>query len=492
MKQSLDVRLTQNLAMTPQLQQSIRLLQLSAIELSAEIQEALEANPLLEESAEDLNPSDTIAEPAPDQLGDGQDYLSPQELKLSGTTPNESGEEISNDWDDSEPQYSSISTNRGSLNGDGGNYEAANSVSAPVTLTEHLLWQMQMTSISSRDRDIAELLIRSINSEGYLTMSVEEISQMFPTERSVEESEIEAVLKLVQTFDPAGVGAQSLSDRIRILLCQLDPETEGIETAIELASNYLDILGRRELGKLKRVLGVSEEALSTAVKLVTALDPRISGSFDEAGTRYIVPDVIAKKTRGKWRVELNSEVLKKLSINPMYARLLPNRIDSGQDKYIQENLQSARWFIKSLNNRYDTLMRVASTIVSRQEDFLEHGDKGMKPMVLNDIAAELGLHESTISRATSGKYLLTPRGVYELKYFFTSSINNADGGTSSSAVIRSLIRKMIENEPTKKPISDNKLATCLEEQGYQVARRTVAKNREAMNIPASSQRKGIL
>jgi RNA polymerase sigma-54 factor len=335
-------------------------------------------------------------------------------------------------------------------------------------------------------------LIRATDRGGYLTMSVEEVSQMFPSERAVEQYEIEAVLKLVQSFEPAGVGARDLGERINILLGQLDPGTAGLDTAGKIASNHLTLLGRRELGKIKRVLGINDAELEVAVKLVTALDPRISGGFDGVGTRYIVPDIIARKTRGKWQVELNADVQKKISINPVYEKLPRNEADSGQDQFIREHLQSARWFIKSLNNRYDTLLRVANCIISRQEDFLEHGDTGMKPMILNDIATELELHESTVSRATSGKYMLTPRGVYELKYFFTSSVTNSAGGASSSTAIRSLIRSMIEREPDNKPISDNKIAASLEEQGYQVARRTVAKYREAMNIPASSQRRGIL
>ena len=492
MKQSLDLRLTQNLAMTPQLQQSIRLLQLTAIELSAEIQEALDSNPLLEESPDDLQADEHIAEPAPDQLHSPDDDNSAVELKLSESTPVDAESDNQNDWDDFEPQYISVSNSRGTGIREGGNYELASTTSAPVTLTEHLLWQMQMTSISPRDREIAEMLIHSVDKDGYLTMSVEEISQLFPPERAIEQYEVEAVLKLVQSFDPPGVGARHLGERITILLAQLDPDSAGLATAGLIANNFLDMLGRRELGKLKRQLGVSDGELEKAIRLVTALDPRISGSFDEGGTRYIVPDVIARKVRGQWQVELNSEVLKKICINPVYEKLPRNKADAGQDRFIQENLQSARWFIKSLNNRYDTMLRVAECIVARQRDFLEHGDTGMKPMILNDIATELELHESTISRATSGKYLLTPSGVYELKYFFSSSITTTDGGTSSSTVIRSLIRSMIENESPGKPVSDNKIATSLEEKGYHVARRTVAKYREGMNIPASNLRKGIL
>jgi RNA polymerase sigma-54 factor len=504
MKQSLDLKLGQHLTITPQLQQAIRLLQLSSLELQQEIQEALENNPLLEELEEETavrEPSEAPVEetvtaetgsddgegsepPAADEQAVDRDAAiddDPQREELTGSN---------DDWEDNSESLSASATrNEG---GDGlPDIDARNS--APTTLREHLLWQMQMTIFSPTDRRIAEAVIDAINEDGYLTCSLEEIQQSLPNDLNVEIDEVQAVLHQIQNFDPAGVAARDLSECLLLQMRVLVPSTPQLDNARRVATpENLALLASRDFKQLKRNTRLSPEDLQEAIQLIQHLNPRPGGSVTSSHAGYIAPDITVKKIRGVWRADLTSSAAPRLGINNQYEKLIRRGADTPDNKYLQDKLQEARWFIKSLVSRNETLLKVARAIVDRQRAFFEHGAEAMKPLVLHDIAEIVGMHESTISRVTTNKYMLTPRGIFELKYFFSSHVGTADGGTCSATAIRSLIKKLVEAEKPSKPISDSTIADILAEQGIHVARRTVAKYREALNIPPSSQRKSLV
>jgi RNA polymerase sigma-54 factor len=497
MKQSLDLRLGQHLTITPQLQQAIRLLQLSTVELQQEIREALDTNPLLEEAGEDGElRSDGAAdgEETPvsetDSANDA-DAGDPADLDMEANGADTTSE---NEWEDS---YESGVATISRSDGERPDIDARNS--RPQTLRDHLLWQMQMTSFSETDRRIAESLIDAINEDGYLTSKIEEVQQILSrdtdevTGLNVEADEIEAVLHQIQNFDPVGVGARDLAECLRLQLKALPPETPSLAEAIELATTeHLALLGARDYNQLRRHMKVSPEALHQAVQLIQRLNPRPGGTVQSTASNYIAPDIIVRKFRGVWRADLNGEVAPRLRINALYERMIQRGDSSADNRYLQDQLQQARWFIKSLTSRNETLLKVARTIVDRQRAFFDHGPEAMKPLVLHDIAESVSMHESTISRVTTNKYMLTPRGIFELKYFFSSHVATADGGACSATAIRSMIKKLIEGEPSNRPISDSKIAEILGGQGIHVARRTVAKYRESISIPPSNQRKSIL
>ena len=399
-----------------------------------------------------------------------------------------------NEWEDS---YESGVATTSRPDGERPDIDARNS--RPQTLRDHLLWQMQMTSFSQTDRRIAESLIDAINEDGYLTSKIEEVQQILSrdtdevTGLNVEADEIEAVLHQIQNFDPIGVGARDLAECLRLQLKALPPETPSLAEAIELAATeHLALLGARDYNQLRRHMKVSPEALHQAVQLIQTLNPRPGGTVQSTASNYIAPDIIVRKFRGVWRADLNGEVAPRLRINALYERMIQRGDSSADNRYLQDQLQQARWFIKSLTSRNETLLKVARTIVDRQRAFFDHGPEAMKPLVLHDIAESVSMHESTISRVTTNKYMLTPRGIFELKYFFSSHVATADGGACSATAIRSMIKKLIEGEPPNRPISDSKIAEILGGQGIHVARRTVAKYRESISIPPSNQRKSIL
>jgi RNA polymerase sigma-54 factor len=499
MKQSLDLRLGQHLTITPQLQQAIRLLQLSSIELQQEIQEALESNPLLEEQQPEEEAGETGREEPELVTGEGGEAASEggeadtDSESLSATDSDmdnrslteEAGED--GDWGD-EFERSTASVTR---NDDGlPDIEARSSL--PTTLHDHLQWQMQMTPFSETDRRIAETLIDAINDDGYLDTSLEEIQQALGNTAPVETDEIEAVLHQIQNFDPVGVGARDLAECLRLQLRAVNDGSPVHEAAVAIATPaYLALLAARDYTQLRRALKLTPELLQAAVELIQHLNPRPGSTVYSSQAAYVVPDIIVKKVRGVWRAELNGEAAPRLRINRQYERLIQRGDSSAQNKYLQDQLQQARWFIKSLSSRNDTLLKVSRTIVDRQRAFFDHGPEAMKPLVLHDVAEAVSMHESTISRVTTNKYMLTPRGIFELKYFFSSHVTTADGGTCSATAIRSIIKKLVEAESADKPISDSKIAGILDQQGIQVARRTVAKYRELMNIPPSSQRKSL-
>jgi len=505
MKQSLDLKLGQHLTITPQLQQAIRLLQLSSLELQQEIQEALENNPLLEEIDEENAPKDELdtgpVEEAAETLDeDGEAIEAParEELPVDRDAAATDDEPFSDEqdggpeWEESYETLTAAST-RNDTEGDGlPDIDARNS--APTTLREHLLWQMHMTPFSPTDRRIAEAVIDAINEDGYLTCSLEEIQQAMAKEVEVETDEIQAVLHQIQNFDPIGVAARDLSECLQLQLRAMDnAESPDLEHARRLATpENLALLANRDFKQLKRTTRLSPEALQAAISLIQHLNPRPGASVTTTHAGYIVPDITVKKIRGVWRADLTASATPRLNINREYEKLIRRGSDSAENKYLQDKLQEARWFIKSLSSRNETLLKVARAIVDRQRAFFEHGPEAMKPLVLHDIAEIVGMHESTISRVTTNKYMLTPRGIYELKYFFSSHVATADGGTCSATAIRSLIKKLVEAEKPSKPISDSTIAEILSGQGIHVARRTVAKYREALNIPPSSQRKSLV
>ena len=490
MKQSLDFKLGQHLTITPQLQQAIRLLQLSSVELQQEIQQALENNPLLEEREDDgdvksdEDPVEAASE-SEDGAEDTAESADEEEIKMEDT---DLSDELTtdSDWEDTY-DLSTASTR----NDDAPDIDARNT--RPISLRDHLLWQMQMTPFSDRDKPIAMALIDAINLDGYLECDLAEIQQSVSDTGQVDLDEVEAVLHQIQNFDPVGVGARTLSECLLLQMRLMDPATPFLAEMRLLATpDNLSKLAAREYTQLRRILKMKPEDLQRAIQQVQALNPKPGNSVDPAHAGYVVPDIIVKKYRGVWRAELNGDTAPKLRVNPYYEKMVQRGDNSAQNKYLQDHLQDARWFIKSLNSRNDTLLKVARMIVDRQRGFFDHGPEAMKPLVLHDIAAGVGMHESTISRVTTSKYMLTPRGIFELKYFFSSHVGTSDGGTCSATAIRSLIKKMVEKEPPTKPISDSKIAEILEKQGINVARRTVAKYREALNIPPSSQRKSLV
>jgi RNA polymerase sigma-54 factor len=492
MKQSLDLRLGQHLTITPQLQQAIRLLQLSTVELQQEIREALDTNPLLEEAGEDGEtradgPSENEEATATDTATDA-DAGEPADLDMEANSADASSD---GDWEESY-DGNLTATTRG--DGERPDIDARNS--RPQTLRDHLLWQMQMTSFSESDRRIAEALIDAISEDGYLTSKLEEVQQILARDAAALDTdidEIEAVLHQIQNFDPVGVGARDLAECLTLQIKALPPDTPAIAEALELATpEHLALLGARDYNQLRRQMKVTPEALHQAVQLIQRLNPRPGGTVQSTASNYIAPDIIVRKFRGVWRADLNGEVAPRLRINALYERMIQRGDSSADNRYLQDQLQQARWFIKSLTSRNETLLKVARTIVDRQRAFFDHGPEAMKPLVLHDIAEAVTMHESTISRVTTNKYMLTPCGIFELKYFFSSHVATADGGACSATAIRSMIKKLVEAEPSTKPISDSTIADILAKQGINVARRTIAKYRESMNIPPSSQRKSLV
>lgn len=458
LKPSLQLKIGQSLTMTPQLQQAIRLLQLPVLDLSAQIQEALEENVMLE--MEDL----------------------PDVPKTSA----ESTAEI--ETIRAEDSWQSRSMERiqdGGWNGEGRpNYDVADE--SGQTLREHLLWQLELEDFSPREAVIGEAIVDAINDDGYLTVELDEIQDFIADDTDVRPEEVEATLAKVQRLDPVGVGARSLSECIVLQLRQLEKTTPGVELAIQMATEHLALIASQEYGEIRRSLRTSEEDFEKALALVKSCNPKPGLAVSPAPAEYVIPDVFVRKVDGRWQVEISASGIPRLSVNQQYADLLRG---SGDHAVLRTQLQEARWLVRSLEIRNETLMKVATCIVSRQREFLEHGDEAMKPLVLRDVAESIGMHESTISRVTTNKYMHTPRGVFEFKYFFSSHLSTVDGAEQSSTSVRAKIRKMIGAENPAKPLSDSKIANLLAEEGITVARRTVAKYREAMNLPSSSERK---
>ncbi|HDK2561406.1 TPA: RNA polymerase factor sigma-54 [Escherichia coli] len=477
MKQGLQLRLSQQLAMTPQLQQAIRLLQLSTLELQQELQQALESNPLLEQidTHEEIDTRETQDSETLDTADALEQKEMPEELPLdaswdtiytAGTPSGTSGDYI----DDELPVYQGETTQ---------------------TLQDYLMWQVELTPFSDTDRAIATSIVDAVDDTGYLTVPLEDILESMGDEE-IDIDEVEAVLKRIQRFDPVGVAAKDLRDCLLIQLSQFDKTTPWLEEARLIISDHLDLLANHDFRTLMRVTRLKEDVLKEAVNLIQSLDPRPGQSIQTGEPEYVIPDVLVRKHNGHWTVELNSDSIPRLQINQHYASMCNNARNDGDSQFIRSNLQDAKWLIKSLESRNDTLLRVSRCIVEQQQAFFEQGEEYMKPMVLADIAQAVEMHESAISRVTTQKYLHSPRGIFELKYFFSSHVNTEGGGEASSTAIRALVKKLIAAENPAKPLSDSKLTSLLSEQGIMVARRTVAKYRESLSIPPSNQRKQLV
>lgn len=467
MKQSLQLKLHQQLTLTPQLQQSIRLLQLSTLELDQEIGQMLQDNPLLE------------------RLDEGCPAETAQTTEATQETPaGVNGDEIYDEMAWGERSYGSAASD------DDEDREFQQSDTASMGLRRHLLDQLSLTAMPERDRRLVAMLIESLDDDGYLGISLQELAEMLPPEFDLDPLELEAALKLLQSFDPVGVGARNLSECLLLQLNALPADTPHLEAAKSVVRDHLDLLAEREYGKLKKILDMPNDRDFIAVRqLITSLDPRPGARYVPVDAGYVVPDVIVKKIKGMWVAGLNPEVMPKLRINQMYADILRHHREGGGT--LSSQLQEARWLIKNVRQRFETIQRVAQAIVDRQRHFLEYGEVAMRPLTLREIGDALDLHESTISRVTTQKYMMTPRGIYEFKYFFGSSLATDAGGAASSTAIKALIRQLIDAEDHSRPLSDNIISDMLKEQGFVVARRTVAKYREMMNIPPASQRKSV-
>ncbi len=549
MKQSLQLKLGQQLTMTPQLQQAIRLLQLSTLDLQQEIQEALDSNPMLEmEESFDSPQSSDYEGSAEDQI----DYNRQQEIAAeSGTDtssdysssdsftsstsdnfsePNYSdtesfgesdnfsdGESFSDndvygegesfsadsgDWSDSIPSDLPVDTSwddvyqtssaGSSTNFDNEDSDFESRRAATDSLYDHLMWQLNLTPMSDRDRVLAMAIIDAVEPSGMLSISIEEIFEGMRNDlEDLELDEVVAVQHRLQQFDPCGVCSQNLSECLLVQLQQFDAKTPYLDSAKLIAKLYLPILGSRDYRQLMRRTKLKEAELSQAIALIQSLNPRPGDIIASGDTEYVVPDVFVEKRDGRWIVELNPEIAPRLRINANYASMVKRADSSSDNTFLKDNLQEARWFLKSLQSRNETLLKVASCIVEKQRGFLDYGPEAMKPLVLHDIAEIVEMHESTISRVTTQKYMHTPQGIFELKYFFSSHVSTDSGGECSSTAIRAIIKKLVSAENPKKPLSDSKITDLLAEQGIQVARRTIAKYRESLNIPPSNERKTI-
>ncbi len=501
MKPSLQLRYSQQLTLTPQLQQSIRLLQMSTLEMNQELEQILRDNPLLERTDDPLDACMRIApnggiDQAPgadasNGAADGQDAAEPAQARSAddgnaepGATGHDEDGDRSGDWGGD-----GIRRNRS----DGEEADFPQLAAAETTLREHLLDQLSATRCEPRDRALVELLIDDLDDDGFLESSPQEILAMIPEEAGIDADELVTALSLLQSFDPPGVGAADLRESLLLQLqrgetaAQTPPATR--ELAMRLVSQHLALLAARDFTKLKRALRCSEDELREAQALVVALNPRPGAAFGGGEARFVVPDVVVRRQGSSWVVSLNGDVMPKLRIHDLYANIL--RRNRGAHANMTAQLQEARWLIKNVQQRFDTILRVSQAIVDRQKAFFSHGEVAMRPLVLREIAEILGLHESTVSRVTTQKYMLTPHGTFELKYFFGSHVATDSGGAASSTAIRALIKQLIAAEDSRHPLSDNQIAETLSEQGIVVARRTVAKYRESMRISPVSQRKSL-
>lgn len=467
MKPALQLRLGQSLALTPQLQQAIRLLQLSRLELEIELNLALESNPLLDMSEEPAEGEDGDEGPAEAELAEQADAA---------------------DGADAEEQPLDLEFDRTEYRGTALDEDGIEPQDAePEDLRDHLLWQLNLTPMSDRDRAIAAAIIEAVDDDGYLAETDEGICETLADLHAVAPAEVASVRRRVQQFDPIGVASRSLKECLGVQLDAFDAGTPGLALARVLVADHLETIARQDRTRICQRLRVDEAEFDTALALVRSLSPKPGSGFASTAAEFVAPDAYARKIGGRWQVALAPGCQPRLGINEHYASLIAKaRRDDAN--YLKGQLQEARWLIKSLKTRAETMLKVAGAIVRAQEAFLEYGPEAMRPLVLKDVADEIGMHESTISRVTTRKFLHTPRGTYEFKYFFSSGVTTVDGGSASATAIQAMIRKLIEEEQASRPISDQGLASELNRRGINVARRTVAKYREAMNIPSSNDR----
>jgi RNA polymerase sigma-54 factor len=472
LKPALQLRLGQQLTMTPQLQQAIRLLQLPVLELQAQVQQALESNVMLE-AEEDEGPELTsLDQTASTTEGSDDEPAQPAEDEVVV--------EMQDPWEDN----SAPAGERRSLDDDDRPLEYADDRARD--LHQHLIWQLEISKLDPREVWIGEAIVDALNDDGYLTDTIEEIAQHLSIDLPVTPAEVDDVLAFIQTLDPAGIGARSVAECIELQLGLLDPQTPGRDIAVQIARDHLQGVADRDLTGLQRILGVDDEGVEAALALIRGCHPRPGSAFESAQPEYIVPDVFVRRTEHGWSVEINPASVPRLRVNQTYASVVARSADYAS---LRGQLQEARWLIRSLEIRNETLLKVARTIVQRQAAFLERGDEAMEPMILRDVAEAVSMHESTISRVTTGKYMHTPRGIFEFRYFFSSHVSGADGADVSSVAIRARIRRLIADEERVKPLSDAQLAEILAREGVKVARRTVAKYRESLGLASSSERR---
>ena len=483
MKQALQIRMGQHLAMTPQLQQAIRLLQLSSLDLQQEIQEALDSNMMLEVA----EPEGSDAAPIEVPVATSTDYGELRDMDAPADIPQELAVDVS--WDE---LYDSLPATGNAPSGGGEGDESVFQGATGQSLHEQLTWQMDLARFSDKDYAIATALIDSINADGYLVAPVEDIHQGLSQQmEALDIEEVTAVLHRIQSFDPPGIGASDLADCLHIQLSQLPDGTPLKTEGLLLVDHHLDLLARKDVAGLRRALNLDDEALADVVSLVRSLEPKPGRRLALEDAQYVVPDVYVVRQGERWIVRLNPDLAPKLRVNPVYSGMVKRADSSSDNTAMRHHLQEARWFIKSLQSRNETLLKVARSIVDRQQAFLDEGAMAMKPMVLRDVAEEVGMHESTISRVTTQKYMHTPNGIYEFKYFFSSHVSTQGGGECSATAIKAFLKQMIGEEDQRKPLSDEAIAKQLQGRGINVARRTIAKYREALLIPSSSERKQI-
>ncbi|MFK7977610.1 MAG: RNA polymerase factor sigma-54 [Halioglobus sp.] len=517
MKQSLQLKLGQQLTMTPQLQQAIRLLQLSTLDLQQEIQEALDTNPLLEvsedsdsgstdDSTADSNQPENTANANDQDAGQNSDTAT-NDGPMEGLEQTAAAEETNPDWEAETPgdslpdelpvdtQWEDLLPSSSAPAASGEDFMDGDSDSrnpASESLRDQLLWQLNLTRLSDTDRLIALSIIDATDANGRLMLTVEEVHESLIEHLEIDLDEVVAVLHRLQQFEPAGVCTSSLQECLMVQLEQLPPDTQWLEQSKIIISRHINQLASSDFGQIMRRTRLSEDELREVLTLIQSLDPNPGQTAVPDEIEYVIPDIFVSKKEGRWTVELNPDIAPKLRINNEYASLIKRADTSADNTFLRDNLQEARWFLKSLHSRNETLMKVATKIVEHQRNFLEYGEEAMKPLVLHDIAEAVEMHESTISRATTNKFMHTPRGIFELKYFFSSHVATAAGGECSSTAIRALIKKLVAAENPRKPLSDNKITQILEDQGIKVARRTIAKYRDTLFIPPSNERKRLV
>ncbi len=485
MKPTLQLKLTQQLKLTPQLQQSIRLLQLSTLELNQEIERIVQENPLLE-LREDWNTPVTDCPSENSEISDAPDFENKPAEMASSSEDKVLPEETHRD-DFEWPQESLFAY--GAYEDD--DHDAPQIPAKPISLREYLNVQAScLNQISERERRIIGLLIDSLDDDGYLLQPLSELMEMLPAELGISLNDLQSALKYLQRLDPPGVGARDLQECLALQLLALPNSMAHRDQALRVVQEYLKILASHDFIQIKKLLGCDDQSLRAIQKLIINLNPKPGAEFSSQSARYIVPDVTVTKKNGIWVASLNIDAFPKLSINHLYANIL-KQAQHNSASMLASQLGEAKWLIKNIQQRSSTILNVANAIVARQQQFFEHGEVAMRPLVLREIAETLNLHESTVSRVTTQKFMHTPRGIFELKYFFGSHVSTDSGGACSATAIRALIKQLVQEENSKKPLSDNKIANILEQQGIVVARRTIAKYRESLLIPAANLRKSF-
>ena len=480
MKPSLQLKLSQHLALTPQLQQSIKLLQLSTLELNQEIEKILLENPMLERDEPEGDLGSSRVEPPGPMAPAGSEAAQEREAPAE---PDREG-----DYDSSHEAGEWLAAGSGGARDDDDESDFQEFQAAVPSLRDHLDAQIALTPLTDRDRALVRFVIEALDDDGYLSQDLEDLIPLLPPELNFDLDDLQIALRQVESLDPPGIGACDVSQCLRLQL-EPRPPSPGRTLALEIVAEHLELLAARDFVKLKRALRCADDELRDAHALILSLNPRPGAQFSQADTRYVVPDVVVRKIRSTWMVSLNPDAMPRLRINQLYAQIL--RDNRGASGSLSSHLQEARWLIKNVQQRFDTIQRVSQAIVDRQRQFFDYGDVAMRPLTLREIAEQLDLHESTVSRVTTQKYMATPRGIFEFKYFFGSHVSTDTGGAASSTAIRALIRQLVGAEDKKKPLSDAKIAELLGQQGIVVARRTIAKYRESLDIPPVSLRKTI-